>query len=136
DRVRPERVRPGTAAFERWPLHNAASLAHAAVDHGVREHGPRAYRVAWVGGCVLYDRERLLAAGGFDFWRDLPIHHSGEDVAAEWRVMDRDGGSGVVPSGAVHLEAPTTSTERRVEARDIVFRDPTEDSREKERIRR
>lgn len=134
-RVLPERVRPGTTAFERWPLHNAANLAHAALEHRVPAQQPRAYRIAWVGGCVLYDRARLLAAGGFDFWRELPAHHAGEDVAAEWRVMERDGGAGVLPSGAVHLEAPTTISDRRVEARDIVFREHAEDRREKEGTR-
>jgi len=134
--VRAERVRPESAAFDRWPLHNAANLVHAAAEHDAVEDDPRAYRIAWIGGCVLYDRELLLAAGGFDFWPQLPERHAGEDVAAEWRVMERDGGAGVLPSGAVHLEAPTTISDRRVEARDIVFREPAEDQREKEGTRR
>src|SRR5581483_9081347 len=32
----------------------------------------RAYRVAWIGACVLFDRAALVAAGGFDFWAGLP----------------------------------------------------------------
>ncbi|MDQ1122605.1 hypothetical protein QE412_001178 [Microbacterium trichothecenolyticum] len=35
-------------------------------------------------------------------------------------MMERFGGAGVLPSGAVHLEAPTTITRRDVEAFDVV----------------
>lgn len=119
--VRPERVRPGTRAFERWPLHNAANLAHLAAGLGLDDDDSLAYRVAWIGGCVLFDRRELVAAGGFDFWPDLPASHAGEDRAAQWRVMERKGGAGILPSGAVHLESPTTITDRRVEASERVF---------------
>lgn len=76
----------------------------------------RAYRVAWVGGCVLFDTARLRAADGFDFWPELPPAHCGEDVLAQLRVMHRDGGCGVFPSGAYHMELPTTLQERTVDA--------------------
>lgn len=118
--VVPELIRRGTPAFDRWPLHNAANLAHLARDVSIPERGWLAYKVAWVGGCVLYRRDALLAAGGFTFWDELPPLHSGEDVLAQWRVMERFGGAGVLPSGAVHLEAPTTIPERRVDAFDVV----------------
>ncbi|MBF4567840.1 glycosyltransferase [Plantibacter sp. VKM Ac-2880] len=118
--VVPERVRRGTAAFDRWPLHNAANLAHIARDVPIPERGWSAYKVAWVGGCVLYRRDALLAAGGFSFWEELPPMHSGEDVLAQWRVMERFGGAGILPSGAVHLEAPTTIPDRPVDAFDVV----------------
>ena len=42
----------------------------------------RLYRVAWVGGCVLYDTAKLREAGGFEFWCEginkysLPSHCS------------------------------------------------------------
>jgi glycosyltransferase involved in cell wall biosynthesis len=121
DGVRPERVRRGTAEFDRWPLHNAANLAHLAADLGLRDGQWRAYKVAWVGGCVLYRRSALVEAGGYDFWRRLPPEHAGEDVAAQWRVMERFGGAGIVPSGAVHLESATTVPVRDVEAHDVVF---------------
>lgn len=114
--VEPEVVRPGAPSHDRWPLHNAANLAHVAATLDVERDGWVAYRVAWVGACVLYDRSALVACGGFDFWDDLPPEHSGEDVAAQWRVMERFGGAGIVPSGAVHLEAPTTIVDRRVDA--------------------
>jgi len=112
----PERVRPGTPAHDRWRLHNAANLAHLAAELGVGDAKPIAYRVAWIGGCVLYDRASLLEAGGFEFWRDIPERHAGEDVVAQWRVMERRGGAGLLPSGAVHLESPTTITDRGFDA--------------------
>lgn len=118
--VLPERVRRGTPAFDRWPLHNAANLVHLARDVPIPERGWSAYKVAWVGGCVLYRRYALLAAGGFTFWEELPPTHSGEDVLAQWRVMERFGGAGILPSGAVHLEAPTTIPDRPVDAFDVV----------------
>ena len=119
--VRPERIRRGTPEFERWPLHNAANLSHVAARLDVPEGAWRAYRVAWLGACVLYRRDALVTSGGFDFWEQLPPEHSGEDVAAQWRVMERFGGAGLVPSGAVHLETPTTVTDRRVDAFDRLF---------------
>jgi len=121
DGVQPERIRRGTPEFERWPLHNAANLTHLAARLDVAEGDWRAYRVAWLGACVLYRRDALVASGGFDFWEQLPPEHSGEDVAAQWRVMERFGGAGLIPSGAVHLETPTTVTDRRVDAFDRLF---------------
>ncbi|WP_308159092.1 glycosyltransferase [Curtobacterium sp. ISL-83] len=123
--VVPEVVRRGTPAFDRWSLHNAANLAHVAEGLDVEPGTWLPYRVAWVGACVLYDRAVLEAVGGFRFWSDLPPEHAGEDVVAQWRVMERSGGVGIVPSGAVHLEAPTTVTDRRVDAPDVVFGRPT-----------
>ncbi len=120
-RVEPESVRPGTRAHDRWPLHNAANLAHIAETLGIARDHWLAYKVAWVGACVLYDREALVSVGGFDFWHALPESHSGEDVAAQWRVMERFGGAGIVPSGAVHLEAPTSIVDRRVDAARTLF---------------
>ncbi|MHA7238423.1 glycosyltransferase family A protein [Arthrobacter sp. TMS1-12-1] len=116
DAVRPERIRSGAEGFARWPLHNAANLAHAAADLAIPPGGWRLYRVAWVGGCVLFDRAALVDCGGFDFWDQLPPGHAGEDVAAQWRVMERYGGAGIIPSGAVHLEAPTTVPDRGTDA--------------------
>jgi GT2 family glycosyltransferase len=119
--VRPERMRRGEEGFDRWPLHNAANLAHQATELALKPDEWRAYKIAWVGGCVLYRRERLVACGGFDFWPRLSADHVGEDVAAQWRVMERFGGAGIIPSGAVHLEAPTTMPVRVGDAFDVVF---------------
>jgi GT2 family glycosyltransferase len=121
--VLPERIRRGEQAFGRWPLHNAANLAHVAAGLDLGEAGWMPYKIAWVGGCVLYRRSALVDTGGFDFWTDLPVDHSGEDVAAQWRVMETHGGAGIVPSGAVHLEAPTTLPVREMDAFDAVFDD-------------
>jgi GT2 family glycosyltransferase len=121
--VVPERIRRGAPGFARWRLHNAANLAHIAADHGIPAGGWRPYRVAWIGGCVLYRRTALLEAGGFDFWREVPPDAVGEDVAAEWRVMERSGGAGILPSRAVHLEAPTTLPQRGPDAWDLVLAD-------------
>lgn len=120
-RVVPERVRRGTPAFERWRLHNAANLAHVAAGQRLPRDEWLAYKVAWIGACVLYRRSALLDCGGFSFWDRLPPHHSGEDVAVQWRVMERYGGAGILPSGAVHLEAPTTLPRRDVDAFDVVL---------------
>jgi GT2 family glycosyltransferase len=121
DRVEPERLRPDSPGTERWTLHNAANLAHIAARTELPEQGWVPYRVAWLAGCVLYRREALLEVGGFDFWRDLPPEHGGEDVVAQWRVMERFGAAGVLPSGAVHLEAPTSIPDRTVDAVHAVF---------------
>lgn len=121
DGVRPERVRRNTEAFARWPLHNAANLVHLAADLDLAPGEWRAYRVAWVGGCVLYRRAALVESGGFAFGLDLETTHVGEDVAAQWRVMERFGGAGLLPSGAVHLEAPTTVPERTADIFDLLF---------------
>ncbi len=121
--VRPERIRPDSPEYERWRLHNAANLTHLAAELDLEPGEWRAYRIAWIGGCTLYDRRVLVEAGGFDFWQALPAVHAGEDVAAQWRVMERRGGAGIVPSGAVHLEAPTTVPDRRVNVTEVVFDD-------------
>ncbi|WP_291041217.1 glycosyltransferase family 2 protein [Herbiconiux sp.] len=119
--VAPERIRRGTPGFERWPLHNAANLAHIARRTALPPEGWAAYKIAWVGGCVLFRRDALVASGGFVFDRELPEGHSGEDVAAQWRVMERFGGAGILPSGAVHLESPTTVPDRSVDVFDVAL---------------
>ncbi len=116
ERVVPERVRPGSEAWLRHRLHNAANLEH--LRRRLAPEEDRLYKVAWVGGCVMYDVSKLREAGGFDFWRRLPPRHAGEDVLAQLRVMARHGGAGLFPSGAYHLEVPTTIPphEREVDA--------------------
>jgi len=119
--VRPERLRKDSPGTERWTLHNAANLTHIAARTDLPEQGWLPYRVAWLAGCVLYRRSALEEVGGFDFWRDLPASIGGEDVAAQWKVMERFGGAGVLPSGAVHLEAPTSIPDRTTDAAYAVF---------------
>ncbi len=114
--VRPERVRPGTAEWERHKVHNAANLWHVEAVLGARLRGKRRYRVAWVGGCVLYDAEKLRDVGGFSFWRALPTQHAGEEVLAQMRLLERYGGCALIPSGVYHQELPTTVVDRAVDA--------------------
>lgn len=114
--VTPEAVAPDSAAWDRHHLHSAANLFHVERALGLRDGATRLYRVAWIGGCVMFDTEKLRAAGGFDFWPALPREHCGEDVLAQLRVMERFGGCGMLPSGAYHLELPTTVSRREVDA--------------------
>ncbi|MFB9246117.1 glycosyltransferase family 2 protein [Massilia antarctica] len=120
-RVEPEVVAPGGFAWERHHLHSAANLFHVQTRLGIGREATRAYRVAWIGGCVLFDTAKLRAAGGFDFWRALPPEHCGEDVLAQLRVMARSGGCGIIPSGAYHMELPTTVVARRVDAPKVLL---------------
>jgi len=118
-RVRPERIRKGDAGWERWRLHNAANVQHlldrvpaAALD----AHGWVPYKVAWIAGCVLFRTEALRDVGGFGFWADLPANLRGEDVVTQLQVAERFGGAGLLPSGAWHLELPTSIEDRSVDA--------------------
>lgn len=115
-RVEPETVTPESRAWVRHHLHSAANLFHLQSKLGLCRETTRLYRVAWVGGCVLFDTEKLRAAGGFDFWPALPAEHCGEDVLAQLRVMERFGGCGMIPSGAYHMELPTTVPTRGIDA--------------------
>ncbi len=124
--VRPEAVAPGTREWERHRLHNAANLHHVAQRLGLTPERQRTYRVAWVGGCVMYDTACLRAVGGFSFWRELPPAHAGEDVLAQLRVMARFGGCGLIPSGVYHQELPTTVPDRRVDA-PLLLQEPASD---------
>lgn len=118
--IEPELITRHSVEFWRCALHNAANPVHLHRQLELRPGQWCAYKIAWVGGCVLYDRAKLLDCGGFDFWHRLPTQHAGEDVAAQWRVMRRYGGAGILPSGAVHLESPTTVRDRRVEATEVL----------------
>ena len=114
--VTPETISPDGAAWQRHRLHSAANLYHVQLRLKLTRDATRHYRVAWVGGCVLFDTAKLRAAGGFDFWRELPAEHCGEDVLAQLRVMEKYGGCGIVPSGAYHMELPTTIAARQYDA--------------------
>lgn len=114
--VTPEHVEPGTPEWERHRVHFSAYLDGLCRRHGLTRTREMLYRVAWVGGCVLFDAEKLRAAGGFSFWPELPPEHVGEDVLAQLRVMARFGGAGLAPSGAWHQEVPTTMPRRSFDA--------------------
>jgi glycosyltransferase involved in cell wall biosynthesis len=114
--VAPETVALESTAWDRHHLHSAANLFHVQSRLGLARNQSRLYRVAWIGGCVLFDTEKLRAAGGFDFWTELPPEHCGEDVLVQLRVMQGFGGCGIIPSGAYHLELPTTVRMRDINA--------------------
>jgi glycosyltransferase involved in cell wall biosynthesis len=114
--VVPEDVAPGTPAWDRHRLHNAANLWHVQQRLGLTAECQRVYKVAWVGGCVLYDVDKLRRAGAYGFWTELPADHCGEDVLAQLRVMARFGGCGLIPSGAYHQELETTVPRRQADA--------------------
>jgi GT2 family glycosyltransferase len=116
ERVLPERIEPDGPQWTRHRLHSAANLWHVQQRLRLAPGEQRVYRVAWVGGCVLFDTGKLRDCGGFSFWRELPPEHCGEDVLAQLRVMARYGGCGLVPSGAYHQELPTTVPRREVDA--------------------
>ncbi|GAB3399006.1 glycosyltransferase family 2 protein [Flindersiella endophytica] len=106
--VRPEVVLPDSLSWQRYRLHFAAYLHRLCDRLGITRQNAVLYRVAWLGGCFLVDVGKLNVVGGFDFWRDLPVEHAGEDVVAQLRVMARFGGAGLAPSGAWHQEIPST----------------------------
>ena len=110
--VEPELVTPQHASWQRHALHNAANILHVQEKMRLSPNRQRKYKVAWVGGCVQYDVQKLRETGGFEFWKEIPEEHAGEDVLAQLRVMKRYGGCGLIPSGAYHQEAPTTIVNR------------------------
>ena len=120
-RVQPELIESDSPEWERHHLHSAANLFHVQRKLGLSRENTRCYKVAWVGGCVLFDTAMLRAAGGFDFWPQLPPEHSGEDVLAQLRVMARYGGCAIIPSGAYHMELMTTVVKREVDAPKLLW---------------
>ncbi|MDX2154536.1 MAG: glycosyltransferase family A protein [Bryobacteraceae bacterium] len=114
--VQPDLVQPHSPAWNRYKLHNAANVYHLERRLALPPGEYRTYKVACIGGCVLYDAAALRALGAFEFWRDLPPRHCGEDVLAQLRVMARFGGCGLLPSGVYHLELPTTIPDRSANA--------------------
>ncbi len=107
--VRPEVVEKDGHGWERWHLHRAANLYHVAQRLDLPPGGFLRYKVAWVGSCVLYSREKLLEVGGFSFWTRLPRYHKAEDIVVQNLLMRRFGGCGVAPSGTYHSEVETTT---------------------------
>lgn len=116
----PERIEPRGREWTRASVHAAANLMHIQQRLDLRPGEWRAYRLSWLGACVLFDRAKLRAVGGYDFWPEVPVEHSGEDVLVELRMLDRYGGAGILPSGAYHLETPTTVESRDTECFDVV----------------
>ncbi|MDQ3910883.1 MAG: glycosyltransferase [Actinomycetota bacterium] len=107
--VVPEALEVEGPGWERWHLHRAANLYHVAQRLALPPGEFLRYKVAWLGSCVLYSKERLLEVGGFSFWERLPRHHTGEDAVVQNLLMRRYGGCGVVPAGTYHAEVGTTT---------------------------
>ncbi len=114
--IMPENIVPKSSEWERYKVHNAANIYHVGQKLNATPDNPIPYKVAWVGGCVMYDTEKLREVGAFSFWKDLPEKHCGEDVLAQLRVMKKYGGCGIIPSGVYHQELETMVTDRKVNA--------------------
>ena len=89
EHVAPGKKIPQSDEWQRYKLHSAANLFHVEQKYHVSADEPLRYKVAWVGGCVMYDTEKLKDIGGFNFWKELPQNHCGEDVLAQICVMKR-----------------------------------------------
>ena len=120
ERVTPELVRLHTQRWQRHHLHSAANLLHVQQKTLHATTGTKLYKVAWVGGCVMFNTAKLRDCKAFDFWRELPPEHCGEDVLAQLRVMARYGGCAIYPSGAYHLELPTSLPVREINAPQVL----------------
>ena len=118
--VQPERHTFDTVPWHRHVAHNAANPLHLGWKHAAR--GVLRYKVAWVGACVLYDRQKLVDSGGYTWWPELPPEHCGEDVLAQLMVMSRHGGCGILPSGVYHLELGTEVPNRTANTDDLIRR--------------
>ena len=116
DEVKPETIIPNDEKWQRYKLHNAANILHVEEKFNYSIEDPKVYKVAWVGGCVMYDTQKLIDSGGFRFWKDLPEQHCGEDVLAQLTVMKKFGGCGMLPSGAYHQEVETSIQDRKINA--------------------
>jgi len=120
--VTPEQVLPDTIEWQRYKLHNAANLLHVAQKLELTPATQKKYKGAWIGACVLYDTKKLKDCGGFSFWEDLPKEHCGEDVLAQIKLMEHYGGCGIIPSGAYHIELPTTIQMRNIDAPRVLLK--------------
>src|SRR5690606_40880409 len=81
---------------------------------------PLLYKVACASACLLCETAKLRDVGGLSFWERLPPEHCGEDIVPQLELMRRYGGCGIMPSGAYHLELPTTIPRREVGAERVL----------------
>jgi glycosyltransferase involved in cell wall biosynthesis len=118
--VQPEDFTWETIPWQRHRLHNAANIYH--VQTKLNICSTVRYKVAWVGACVLYDRQKLLDVGGYSWWPELPAEHCGEDVLVQLLLLRKYGGCGIMPSGVYHLELPTQVTTRTCNTDELIQR--------------
>jgi GT2 family glycosyltransferase len=116
EKVKPENITPKSLEWNRYLIHNAANIYHIEQNLKATPDHPLKYKIAWVGGCTMYNTQRLKEVGGFNFWMELPEKHCGEDVLAQLRVMKKYGACGLLPSGVYHQEHQTTVPDRQVNA--------------------
>ncbi|MBI2953864.1 MAG: glycosyltransferase family 2 protein [Chloroflexi bacterium] len=114
-RVQPEPFTWETIPWDRHKVHNAANAYHLAQKFAP-DGRPFRYKVAWVGANVMYDRAKLVDVGGFSWWPMLPPEHAGEEVMAQFLLLRKHGGCGILPSATYHLELPTLVDNREVNA--------------------
>jgi len=117
--VKPENIQPKTLEWQRHVVHNAANILHVGQQLNINPENQQKYKIAWVGGCILYDTQKLRENGGFTFWEQLPEEHCGEEVYIQQKLMQKYGGFGLLPSGGYHLELPTTLVNRETNAPDF-----------------
>lgn len=117
--VQPEPFTQDSIPWYRHMVNNAANPLHLE-QRLVQDGGVVRYKVAWVGGAnVLYDRARLLDVGGFSWWHRLPPEHAGEEAVAQFLLIRKYGGCGILPSGTYHLGLPTTVEDRKRNATEL-----------------
>lgn len=117
--VTPEPFEPEMLPWQRHVVNNAANPLHLE-QQLVKGNAIVRYKVAWVGGAnVLYDRAKLLDVGGFSWWQRLPPEHAGEEVVAQFLLIRKYGGCGILPSGTYHLGLPTNVEDRRRNATEL-----------------
>jgi hypothetical protein len=117
--VRPEPFTPDSLPWDRHLINNAANPLH--LEQQLAPDGRTVrYKLAWVGGAnVLFDREKLLRVGGFSWWERLPVRHAGEEVVAQFLLIRKYGGCGILPSGTYHLGLPTNVADRERNATEL-----------------
>lgn len=114
--VTPEPFEPEKLPWHRHVVNSAANPLHLE-QRLVQGNAIVRYKVAWVGGAnVLYDRAKLLDVGGFSWWERLPSEHAGEEVVAQFLLIRKYGGCGILPGGTYHLGLPTNVEDRRCNA--------------------
>ncbi len=115
-RVQPEPFGWDDIPWDRHMVNNAANPLHLAEELS-KDGETVLYKVAWVGGAnVMFDRQKLLDVGGFSWWDQLPPEHAGEEVLAQFLLLRRYGGCGMLPPGTYHLQLPTLVENREVNA--------------------
>jgi glycosyltransferase involved in cell wall biosynthesis len=119
--IKPETIEVNSLEWQRYKNHNAANPLHIASKFHISPENPKPYHIAWVGGCVLYNRKKLTELGGFEFWENLPKEHCGEDVLVQLKLMQKYGGCAILPSGVYHQELPTTLPNRTYNAPQLLY---------------